>query len=96
MLDIDNSIVEQYISSAAPTITAMTNCRYICDEVTSLSFTPCATGTCEVIFTAGSTLPVVTLPSTVKMPEWYVIETNTIYDIIITNGVYGAVMSWAL
>ena len=94
MRDIDNSVVEEYVTGTTPTITAGTNCRYICGEVSSVSFTPCATGTCELMFTSGSTVAVLTLPNTVKMPDWFVVETNTIYDIMITNGVYGAVMSW--
>lgn len=84
------------VSGTAPTITAAENTRYICGEVVSLSFTPSSSGVSEVIFTAGSTVPVVTLPSTVKMPEWYEIEANHVYEISVLNGVYGAVMSWAV
>ena len=82
------------VSGTAPVISATENTRYICGEVVSLSFTPSSSGISEVIFTAGSTVPVVTLPSTVKMPEWYEIEANTTYEISVLNGVYGAVMSW--
>ena len=39
-------------------------------------------------------LPVITLPETVKMPEWFEIETDHTYDISIVDGVYGAVMVW--
>ena len=85
--------VEQ-VSGTTPTITAVMNTRYVCGEVTTLSITPPAQGSCEVIFTVGNYLTALTLPSTVKMPEWFMIETNRIYDIIITDGIYGAVMSW--
>ena len=77
---------------------AVENTRYVCGEVTSLSFTPPASGISIVRFTSGSTVTVLTLPSTVKFPEWFdptSLETNTIYEICVTDGVYGAVMSWA-
>ena len=86
------------ISGTTPTITAVENTRYVCGEVTSLSFTPPASGISIVRFTSGSSVTVLTLPSTVKFPEWFdptSLETNTIYEICITDGIYGAVMSWA-
>ena len=87
------------VSGAAPTITAVENTRYVCGEVTSLDFTPAASGVCIVRFTSGSTPTLLTLPSTVKFPEWFdstALETDTIYEMCITDGIYGAVMSWAL
>lgn len=86
------------VTGTTPTITAVENTRYVCDEVTSLNFTPAASGICIVRFTSGSTVTVLTLPSTVKFPEWFdptSLETNTIYEICVTDGIYGAVMSWA-
>lgn len=50
-------------------------------------------------FTSGSTATVLTLPNTVKLPEWFDasgLDANTIYEINISDGVYGAVMSWPL
>ncbi len=90
----DPAIHSYTISGATPTIRALTNSKYTCGEVTSLNFTPCAQGSCEVIFTSGTTPTNLTLPSTVKMPEWFVVEESRIYDIIISDGIYGAVMSW--
>lgn len=87
------------VSGATPTITAVENTRYVCGEVTSLSFTPPANGISIVRFTSGSTVTVLTIPSTVKFPEWFdptSLETNTIYEICVTDGEFGAVMSWAL
>jgi len=87
------------VSGTTPTITAVENTRYVCGEVTSLNFTPATSGICIVRFTSGSSITVLTLPSTVKFPEWFdptSLETNTIYEICVTDGVYGAVMSWAL
>jgi hypothetical protein len=87
------------VTGTTPTITAVENTRYVCGEVTSLSFTPPASGISIVRFTSGSTVTVLTIPSTVKFPEWFdptSLETNTIYEICITDGEFGAVMSWPL
>lgn len=86
------------VTGTTPTITAVENTRYVCGEVTSLSFTPPASGISIVRFTSGSTVTLLTIPSTVKFPEWFdptSLETNTIYEICVTDGIYGAVMSWA-
>ena len=84
------------VSGSTPTITAKSGIRYVCGEVTSLDFTPSATGICEVIFTSGTTPTVLTLPNTVKMPAWWNgVEASRTYEINILDGVYGAVMSWA-
>lgn len=96
---VDGSTGTVDVSSAAPTITAVENTRYVCGEVTSLTITPPASGVCIVRFTSGSTPTLLTLPSTVKFPEWFdstALETDTIYEMCITDGIYGAVMSWAL
>ena len=94
MLGLDTTTVN--ITETDPTIVAQANRRYICGEVTSINFTPSTSGLCELIFTSGSTVAVLTLPSTVKMPEWFEVEPERIYDIIITDGIYGAVTSWAM
>ena len=82
------------VTGTDPVITAQSNARYICGEVLSLTFTPPATGICEVIFTSGSSVTVLDLPQTVMMPDWFEVETNKTYDISIVDGIYGAVMSW--
>ena len=85
------------ITSTDPVIIAQANIRYTCSNtITSLSFTPPAAGITEIIFTTGQTAPTVTLPATVKMPEWYEILPNMIYEISILDGVYGMVMSWTI
>ena len=96
-LEIADLVRDMYVvtvSGTDPVIEAEENIRYVCGEVATLSFTPSATGTCDVIFTSGSTPTVVTLPSTVKMPEWYAIAANRTYEINISGGVYGVVTSW--
>lgn len=92
--DMLNGAVQ--VSGTDPTITAKSGIRYICGEVLSLNFTPSANGICDVMFTSGSTPTVLTLPNTVKMPEWFTIEANTTYEINIADGIYGAVTSWTL
>ena len=92
-LDAVGSIVT--VSGTTPTITAASGVRYVCGEVATLDFTPCATGICDVVFTSGSTPTVVTLPSTVKFPDGtFTAEADTTYEINILDGVYGVVMSW--
>ena len=83
------------VSGTDPVIVGAANTRYICGTVNTISITPPVSGIIDVIFTSGATLAVVTLPNTVRMPDWYSIETNRTYEINIQDGVYGAVMSWA-
>ena len=82
------------ISETAPSIIAAANTRYICGEISTLSITPPSSGICDVIFTSGSSATIVTLPSTVMMPEWFSVESNRIYEISIEDGVRGVVTSW--
>lgn len=83
------------VSGATPTIVGQEGHVYICGEVTSLNFTPSATGLCEVIFTSGTTPTNLTIPNTVMMPDWFVMEANKTYEISVLEGTYGAVMSWS-
>lgn len=92
------AILIENVSGSTPTLTCLPNVRYKCGEVSTISITPPASGSCEVIFESGSTATLLTVPNTVKFPPWFdatALETGMIYDIIITDGVYGAVMSWA-
>lgn len=75
-------------------IAAVSNTRYICGTLSTLSFTPSATGLCDVMFTSGSSKTILTLPNTVKMPDGFEVEANTVYEINILDGVYGVVASW--
>lgn len=86
------------VSGTTPTITGKAGIRYVCGEVATLSITPPASGDMEVIFESGSTATILTVPNTVKFPAWFDatdLEANCTYDIIITDGVYGVVTSWA-
>lgn len=93
---IQKSVVEETITGATPTITAVDNHRYLCGTVTSLSFTPSQTGICSVLFTAGSGCTV-TLPNTVKLPDSFDptdLEEDAVYEINVADGIYGVVASW--
>lgn len=96
-IEADIPLIEE-VSGATPSITGMPNVRYICTgTVTELTVTPPASGSIIVRFTAGSNC-IVSLPNTVKLPAWFDITSltaGTTYEIMITDGVYGAVMSWA-
>ena len=77
-------------------ITAVSNTRYICGELSTLSFTPCSSGLCDVRFTSGSSKTILTLPNTVKMPDGFEVDSDTVYEINILDGVYGVVASWPI
>lgn len=98
MLGVENGVsFVETITGSTPTIAGVANTRYVCGEVTSISITPPNAGTIIVRFTSGSTVAVLTLPNTVKMPEWFdatSLETNHIYELCIEDGVYGSVMVW--
>lgn len=89
-----NQVVTQTVSGTDVTITGVANTRYVCGEVSTISITPPASGIIDVIFSSGSTVAVLTLPQTVKMPYWFEVEANKTYEINIMDGIYGAVMSW--
>ena len=92
-LDMVGSVVT--VSGTTPVITAVSGVRYVCGEVATLDFTPCATGICDVVFTSGSTPTVVILPNTVKFSDGsFTAEANKTYEINILDGVYGVVTAW--
>ena len=97
MLGVGGETQTVSVSGTTPVIVANQNTRYVCGEVTSLDFTPSAAGICDVRFTSGSTVAVLTIPNTVVFPSWFdptSLETNTTYEINIADGVYGSVMIW--
>lgn len=94
---VDIPLVET-VSGTTPTITGQPNVRYVCGEVSTISITPPASGSVDVIFESGSTATTMTVPSTVKWPAWFnaeALEADTTYEILITDGIYGSVMTWA-
>ena len=60
-------------------------------------FTPSASGLCGVRFKSGTTPTALTVPNTVKWPGWFDpsnLAASTTYDIMVKDGVFGAVMMW--
>ena len=89
------------VSGATPTITAEAGRRYVCTAaaVTELTFTPCATGVCDVVFTSGTTPTTLdtTVLSDVGWPGWFDpdhLDASTTYELNILDGKYGAVGMW--
>lgn len=94
---VATEVAVETVSGTTPTITGVNNTRYICGEVSTISITPPSSGIFDVIFTSGSTPAILTIPSTVKLPEWFdadSLEANKTYEINILDGIYGAVSSW--
>ena len=87
------------ITGTTPSIVAEENVRYVCGTASTLTFTPCAQGICDVQFTSGSPATTLTVPNTVLFPEWFdatALEANKVYEISIVDGVYAAVGIWAV
>lgn len=87
---------EETITNTDVSITGVANTRYICGTLSTLDFTPPAEGIVDIIFTSGSSKTILTLPNTVKMPDWFEVEPNMTYEISIADGVYGVVTLWAV
>ena len=91
-------VFDEIVTGTDPVIVGVGNHRYLCGEVATIDITPSATGVVDVIFTSGTTPAVLTLPSTVQMPDWFDatdLAAETVYEINIADGVWGAVMMWA-
>ena len=83
------------VTGTDPVITGVPNTRYICGEVYSVTITPPSAGIIDVTFTSGSTIPVLTIPETVIMPEWWEgPEAGYIYELCITDATYCVITSW--
>ena len=92
---VDETVVT--VSGTNPVITGEANHRYMCGEVSTISITPPQTGSIEVIFTSGTQVAVLTVPNTVMFPAGFdpnELSTDTIYDILIMDGIYGGVIQW--
>ena len=78
-----------------PKINATANTVYLCGELLSLEFNPCADGVCDIVFSSGTTPTLLTLPDSVRMPNGFSVLENRTYEINIMNGIYGVATSWA-
>lgn len=102
MLGVSTGVVlTEYVSGTTPEITCQPNVRYYCDEaVSTITIIPPAMGTCDVIFGSGDTPAVLTIAgeySDVMFPAWFDyenLESNSFYEIMITDGLFGSVMVW--
>ena len=86
------------VSGTTPTIVAKADKRYLCGTVTSISFTPSAKGLCEVVFTSGTSPAVLTGVDNVRWPALFnpaSLAANTIYDLMVSDGTLGVVVTWA-
>ena len=103
MIGVENGVsFVETISGTTPTITAEPNTRYVCGEVSTLTITTPSVGTIDIVFDSGSTATVLTVTpptgTTMKWPSWFdptALVANTSYELLITDGVYGGVMTWA-
>ena len=104
--DIVDDVVEEVtktvtVTGTTPTITGVANTRYVCGEVSTLSITPPVSGIIDVLFTSGSSVALLTVTppvgETMRWPSGFdptSLETNTVYEISIMDGVYGLYASW--
>lgn len=68
--------------------------RYKCGTLDSLEITPPDEGLIDVLFTSGETPTDVDIPESVIFNAELVIESNTVYEISILDGIYGAWLAW--
>lgn len=90
------------VSGSTPSITAKSGVRYACGEVSTLTVVLPSSGCVDVVFESGSTATVLTITpptgKTVKWPAWFdptALAANSVYEINIMDGVYGAVGVWS-
>ena len=81
------------VSGTDPVIVAESGKRYICGEVSSLTFTPASSGACDVIFTSGATATNVLLSANSKMTSDFVVNTNATYELNFLD-LYGVWAKW--
>lgn len=91
----NDRVVIMPVEGMNPKINATANTVYLCGELLSLEFNPCADGVCDIVFSSGTTPTLLTLPETVKMPNGFAVLENRTYEINIMNGIYGVATSWA-
>lgn len=97
MLGVESGVnFIENVSGTTPSITGQPNVRYICGECSTLTIIPPSAGSIIVRFASGTTATVLTV-NNVLWPDWFdstSLEASRIYEIMITDGIYGAVMSW--
>ena len=91
----NDRVVIMPVDGMNPKINATANTVYLCGELLSLEFNPCADGICDIVFSSGTTPTLLTLPDSVRMPNGFTVLENRTYEINIMNGIYGVSTSWA-
>ena len=91
----NDRVVIMPVEGMNPKINATANTVYLCGELLSLEFNPCADGVCDIVFSSGTTPTLLTLPDSVRMPNGFSVLENRTYEINIMNGIYGVATSWA-
>lgn len=88
------NVVED-LESTSVTLAATAETRYIYGELTALTVTSLPDeGFVNILFQSGSTPTVLTLPDTVRMPQWLVVGANMTVMISIADGIYGSAQVW--
>ena len=91
------------ITTSSINLTAVQGVRYVCGEMTSITFTAPASGCVDLLFKSGSTptnLTISSAKSGVSAIKWANgfdpanTEANTIYEINILDGEYGVACKW--
>jgi hypothetical protein len=86
------------IAGTDVTIVGESGHRYRCGTLSTLDFTPCADGLCLVRFTSGTSVTVLTVHGDIQWPSWFnpeLLETNTTYELIVSDGKLGVVGTWS-
>ena len=89
-------MVEETVTGTTPSITGVSNHRYVCGEVSTISITPPSSGIIDVVFESGTT-PAVLTATGVTFPAWFdstSLEASVTYEICIADGM-GVVAKWA-
>lgn len=97
IVDAIGTVIAEQINETDPVIVGEANHRYICGEVGSQTFTPCASGICDVVFVSGTNVAILSVSGTVKWPTWFnpdMLSQSTIYELSVMDGKYGVVMTW--
>ena len=83
------------VTGTTATIVAEAGKRYICGELTELTFTPPSEGITDIIFTSGTTATVLTLlpANGVTMPDGFSVESGKKYEFNFLDRL-GVVQSW--
>lgn len=84
------------VTGTTPSITGVSNHRYVCGEVSTISITPPSSGIIDVVFESGTT-PAVLTATGVTFPAWFdstSLEASVTYEICIADGM-GVVAKWA-